>query len=335
MSGSNSHGVSKSGSIIAGVGDDKAAGADLPGKHGDGDEAAGHGLPVRSSLHAGNASRHAPEAARAASASARAPATSAAGDGPAPAAAPAEAPEGARHEQEGPAAAAAGEAAASGSGEEAAGPHRHHQHYHRDHDGAEGKSAPGTDGAEALHAQQPPVVRVTGGVFYWAPPPPVKAKKTWLAFLRRRRRRGSSSSSKAGGAASSSGIAGATPHAETVVEEEEEEEERPHLDNITFELGATELLGLTGKVGSGKSTLLSALLGDLHFVEGTSQVTARRIGYASQKVSWRAHAGRLAGRLAGSSSGTPRPWPCPNLWPEGLAVALHLLEMQCFPHDLE
>lgn len=55
----------------------------------------------------------------------------------------------------------------------------------------------------------------------------------------------------------------------------------PALSNISLDVAPGTLVGVTGFVGSGKSSLLSAILGDLHCVEGDIR-TKGRIGYVPQ-----------------------------------------------------
>ncbi|CAN8006415.1 unnamed protein product [Ixodes pacificus] len=57
--------------------------------------------------------------------------------------------------------------------------------------------------------------------------------------------------------------------------------ESPTLRSVSLDIAPGSLVGVAGFVGSGKSSLLSAILGDMHCIEGTIR-TSGRISYVPQ-----------------------------------------------------
>src|SRR5512147_2111505 len=75
---------------------------------------------------------------------------------------------------------------------------------------------------------------------------------------------------------------------------------RRAVDDVSFEVGAGEVLGLLGPNGSGKSTILRMLTGYLHATSGRASIAGfdvmaqglearRRIGYVPEDVPLYAH----------------------------------------------
>uniref|UniRef100_A0A914CXJ8 Uncharacterized protein n=2 Tax=Acrobeloides nanus TaxID=290746 RepID=A0A914CXJ8_9BILA len=56
-----------------------------------------------------------------------------------------------------------------------------------------------------------------------------------------------------------------------------------HLHDLTLNIRKGELIGIVGRVGSGKSSLLSSICGEMHKLEGETQVFTSSIGYVPQQ----------------------------------------------------
>lgn len=63
----------------------------------------------------------------------------------------------------------------------------------------------------------------------------------------------------------------------------DENDASPLLLNISLEINSKKLVAVVGKVGSGKSSLLSAILGEMHKVEGDASLNGS-VAYVPQQA---------------------------------------------------
>ncbi|XP_062137138.1 probable multidrug resistance-associated protein lethal(2)03659 [Drosophila sulfurigaster albostrigata] len=61
-----------------------------------------------------------------------------------------------------------------------------------------------------------------------------------------------------------------------------QQQRRAHVDDISFELHATQMVGIVGNVGSGKSTLLNVILGEVELMQGRLELHGK-VSYAPQE----------------------------------------------------